>query len=189
MRTNKYKRYIPTYCALSIYDIDFNKLYESGKRIILTDLDNTLISYKEHQADEKLLKLGIFLRNIGYKIYVVSNNNNKRILEFSKTFVIDGFLSRANKPNPKKMNQFIKENELVKEEIIYLGDQLVTDICGANNASLDSIFVSTIDVSSQKWYTKINRLREKKIINNISKFDSLAASRIENTINRGKANE
>lgn len=189
MKTNKYTKFIPTYCAMSVYDIDFNKLYESGKRIILTDLDNTLISYKENQADQKLIDLGIFLRNIGYKIFIISNNNNNRILEFSKTFVIDGYLSKANKPNPKKINLFIKENELKKEEIIYLGDQLVTDISGANNASLDSVFVSTIDISSQKWYTKINRLRENIIIKNIRKFDSLAASRIENTINRGKVNE
>lgn len=189
MKANKYFKFIPTYCAMSVYDIDFNKLYENGKRIILTDLDNTLISYRVNVADQKLLDLNSTLRNIGYKIYIITNNNDKRVKEFSKTFEIDGYLVKANKPSSKKLEDFISKLNLKKEEIIYLGDQLVTDIQGANNTMLDSVFISSIDTSSQKWYTKINRLREKRIIKNISKLDSLKAKQIENTINRGKTNE
>ena len=189
MKNNKYIKYIPTYCAMSIYDIDFDKLYEQGKKIILTDLDNTLISYRQNQADERLIELGEYLKNTGFKIFIVTNNNEKRVVEFSKTFVIDGYLTKANKPSPKKIEMFIKENKLQKEEIIYMGDQLVTDIAGANNAGLESAFISTIDPSSQKWYTKINRLREKRIIRKICKTDPTSAKRIENTINRGNVNE
>ena len=189
MTSNKYLKFIPTYCVSSIYDIDFNKLYENGKRIILTDLDNTLISYKVNKADDKLLDLRKSLKEIGFKIFIISNNNKNRIVEFSKTFFIDGYLEKACKPSPKKMEEFINYNKLNKEEIIYLGDQLVTDIQGANNTGLDSILVSTIDISSQKWYTKINRLREKKIIRKIREIDSLAAKQIQNTVYRGKINE
>lgn len=189
MASNKYLKFIPTYCVSSIYEIDFNKLYENGKRIILTDLDNTLISYKVNRADDKLLQLRKTLKEMGFKIFIVSNNNSKRILEFSKTFIINGYLEKACKPSSKKMELFIKDNNLNKKEIIYLGDQLVTDIQGANNTGLDSILVSTIDVSSQKWYTKINRLREKRIIKNIRKIDGFLANQIENTVNRGKINE
>lgn len=187
MKNNKYLKFIPTYTALSIYDIDFNKLYESGKRIILFDLDNTLISYRFAQADTKLLDFRQVLKEIGFKVYVVSNNNDKRISEFSKTFELDGYLKKANKPYTRKLEIFISENDFNKDEIIYIGDQLVTDIKCANNASIDSVLVSTIDKSSQKWYTKINRLREKKIINKIAKNDSLCAKRIENIVNRGKS--
>lgn len=189
MKTNKYSKYIPTYCAPSVYDVDFNKLYENGKRIILTDLDNTLISYKQDCADEKLIALQRTLKEIGFKIYIISNNNDKRILKFTETFKIDGYLTKACKPFITKMNKFIKDNSFNKEEIIYIGDQLVTDILSANNAELDSILVSTIDTSSQKWYTKINRIREKKIIQNINKINSLMAEKIKKTVNRGKKDE
>ena len=188
MKNNKYSKYIPTYCIKSVFDFDYNKLYELGKKIILTDLDNTLISYKTAFANKELQDLNKELRKLGFKIFIVSNNNEKRILEFMKSFEIDGYLIKAGKPNPKKINEFIYDNGFVKNEIIYLGDQLVTDIAGANNASLDSVLVSTIDVSSQKWYTKINRLREKKIIKEIYKIDSLLAKKIEETVNRGKKN-
>ena len=46
-------KYIPTKLALSVYDIDYNELYANGKRIILFDLDNTLISYYENKPNEK----------------------------------------------------------------------------------------------------------------------------------------
>lgn len=189
MKENKYSKYIPTYCVKSVFDLDYNKLYALGKKIILTDLDNTLISYKVTSAPTKLQKLNQDLRQLGFKIYIVSNNNEKRILEFMKSFEIDGYLIKAGKPNPKKINKFVYDNGFLKEEIIYLGDQLVTDIAGANNAGLDCALVSTIDTSSQKWYTKLNRLREKKIIKNIKKVDSLLAKRIEETVKRGKTNE
>lgn len=186
MRSNKYLKYIPTYCVYSVFDIDFNKLYEMGKKIILTDLDNTLISYQMNHATVELISLNEQLRALGFKIYIVSNNNDKRINEFSKTFEIDGFLTKASKPKPNKINKFIKDNNLDKKEIIFIGDQLVTDIAGANNAGLDCALVSTIDKTTQKWYTKINRLREKRIIRNINNIDSLMAKRIHEVTNRGK---
>ena len=52
-----------------------------------------------------------------------------------------------------------------------MGDQLVTDISGFNKLGVDSILVKTIDQKNQKWYTKINRLREKNILKKIKKVD------------------
>lgn len=182
-------KYIPTYCVDSIYDIDFNKLYELGKRIILTDLDNTLISYRIKEAPCELKELNSKLVNLGYKIFVVSNNNDERIVEFSKSFKLDGYLTKANKPKPNKMEKFISDNGFIKEEIIYIGDQLVTDIKGANNVGLDCILVRTIDTKSQKWYTKINRLREKKILKEITKYDYLIGETIKRVISQGDKNE
>ena len=41
----KTKKFIPNEFHLTFFDIDFKSLYKSGYRLILTDLDNTLISY------------------------------------------------------------------------------------------------------------------------------------------------
>ena len=38
------KKLIPDYVYKTIYDIPLEKLYSDGIRLILTDLDNTLIS-------------------------------------------------------------------------------------------------------------------------------------------------
>lgn len=164
-------KYLPTYVYTTIYDIDFTSLYASGKRIILSDLDNTIASYSEETPSKEVLEFNKYLRNLGFKIYLVSNNNDKRIKKFSEEFIIDGFLAKAKKPFTKKLEKFLSNNNLKKEEIISMGDQLVTDISGFNKLGVDSILVKTIDQKNQKWYTKINRLREKNILKKIKKVD------------------
>ena len=57
-----------------------------------------------------------------------------------------------------------------------MGDQLVTDISGFNKLGVDSILVKTIDQKNQKWYTKINRLREKNILSILQKLLSYMTS-------------
>ena len=49
--------HIPTYLAQSVYDIDYNKLYANGKRVILFDLDNTLAPYDDATPTDKQLEL------------------------------------------------------------------------------------------------------------------------------------
>ena len=105
-------KYLPTYVYTTIYDIDFTSLYASGKRIILSDLDNTIASYSEETPSKEVLEFNKYLRNLGFKIYLVSNNNDKRIKKFSEEFIIDGFLAKAKKPFTKKLEKFLSNNNL-----------------------------------------------------------------------------
>ena len=50
------KKLIPDYVYKTIYDIPLEQLYSDGIRLILTDLDNTLISYAETMPNEKLFE-------------------------------------------------------------------------------------------------------------------------------------
>ena len=83
--------YLPTYVIKSVYDIDFAKLYAEGKRIILSDLDNTLASYAEKRPSLRLKELYQEIIKYGFKIYLVTNNNNDRLLEFIKEFPVTGY--------------------------------------------------------------------------------------------------
>ena len=167
-------------CVVSKYnDLDFNQLYDSGYRIIISDLDNTLAPYTNDSPSEELIEQINNIKTIGFKIYLISNNKKERIEHFCKLLGIDGYLSNAKKPNPKRLARFLDENNLDKELIIALGDQLVTDILGFNRLGLYSVLVKTIDKKTQKWYTKINRLREKRILNNIKKTNNEIYRKIE----------
>ena len=172
-------KYIPNYVYKTIYDIDFDTLYASGKRIILSDLDNTIAGYDELEASEKCIEWNKILKEQGFKIYLVSNNNDTRIKKFSIKFQIDGYLSKARKPFTKKLEKFLKENNIKKEEVISIGDQIVTDIVGFNSLGVDTILVKTINQKKQKWYTKINRSREKRILRKIKKVDCVKYNQIK----------
>ncbi len=171
-------KYTPTFVYLSIYDIDFSKLYALGKKIIISDLDNTLMPYYENKASNSLISWQKKLKEIGFSLYIITNNNEQRILKVKETLEIDGYLTKANKPSGKRLNEYLNNLKINKEEVIFLGDQLVTDIACANNISVDSILVKTIDTKHQKWYTKINRLRENRILKKMIKENPDIASKI-----------
>ena len=77
----KDNKFIPHIYKESVFDIDYIKLYESGIRLILTDLDNTLVSYKDDIVSEKLLtwitnrKQEGFEINISHDIYIFKLKN------------------------------------------------------------------------------------------------------------------
>ncbi len=172
-------KYIPNYVYKTIYDIDFDTLYANGKKIILSDLDNTIAGYDELEASKKCIEWNKILKEQGFKIYLVSNNNDTRIKKFSIKFYIDGYLSKARKPFTKRLEKFLKENNINKEEVISIGDQIVTDIVGFNSLGVDTILVKTINQKKQKWYTKINRSREKRILRKIKKVDCVKYNQIK----------
>lgn len=164
-------KYLPTQVCQNIFEIDFISLYARGKRIILSDLDNTIAAYYEKTPSIDCLKWNETVRKMGFKIYLVSNNNHKRITEYVKDFKVEGYISNAHKPFKGKMKHFFQKNKINKEEVIAIGDQLVTDILAFNKLRVETILVKTIDQKKQKWYTKINRIREINILKKIKKVD------------------
>ena len=180
-------KYIPTKIALSVYDIDYNELYASGKRIILFDLDNTLISYYEDKPNEKLINFGKMLLDLGFKVYVLSNNRGKRINYFMETFPATGSGNLMKKPFKKKVKKFLFDQKITNyNEIIMIGDQLVTDILCANNVGVDSILIKSISRESEKLYTIINRWREPYIVRRYGKKNPEYAKKIYEIIKKEK---
>ena len=68
------------------------------------------------------------------------------------------------KPSSRNYNKIIKENNLKIEQPAAIGDQIYTDILGANKLCITSILVDPI---SKKEFitTRINRIKENKLIN------------------------
>lgn len=94
-------------------------------------------------------------------VLVVSNNNAKRVSKAVEPFGIM-FVSRAMKPFSLGIKRALKQLNLNKNEVVFIGDQLMTDIRAANRVGLKSILVRPL-VESDAWNTKINRAREKRV--------------------------
>lgn len=166
-----YQNFIPNYVYRSVFDIDFKKLYDSGKKIILTDVDNTLISYEEFGPSEQLLLLNQELTKMGFTIYLISNNHAPRLEKFSEKFTNKGYIASARKPLKSGFKRAIRLINRPISEIIVIGDQLMTDVYGAKRSGLDIILVQPVKIKTEKWYTKINRFLEKKVLNRIKNIN------------------
>jgi len=166
----KTKNFIPNEFYDTFFDIDFNELFQKGYRLILTDLDNTLITYDEVSASEKVMKKLNDLKDIGFEVIIISNNHQPRIEKFLEG---TGFLGigDAKKPLLKGIGKALDlaSREFFLDEIVIIGDQLMTDIYGANRYGAYSVLVNPIKRKTEKWYTKINRKIEVKMIEKIKK--------------------
>ncbi len=172
-------KYLPTIVVQRFKQIDFDKLYSENKKIILTDLDNTLIDYFVKEPTDELIILNEKLRQMGFKIYIISNNSKKRIGRFVEKFKVDGFLSHALKPWKFKVNHYLAKEQINKEEVIFIGDQLLTDIKCANGIGVPSILVRSVSRKSEKWYTRLNRMRETRVMKKIKKVSPEIYNEIE----------
>jgi HAD superfamily phosphatase (TIGR01668 family) len=164
------KDFIPKEYHKSFFDIDFVSLYQKGYRLLLTDLDNTLISYAEEVATKTIIDKIEELKNIGFEVAILSNNYQPRINKFVQDLNISGYAS-AHKPLTSGIKRAVSgcSKKYEKSEIIIVGDQIMTDIWGANRYGSYCILVDPIKAKTEKWYTKFNRKIEENMIKKIKR--------------------
>ncbi|MDE6285259.1 MAG: YqeG family HAD IIIA-type phosphatase [Bacilli bacterium] len=159
-------RFIPDVYQKSIYTINYEKLKKNGIKCLLFDLDNTMVSYKTNEPDTKLKELFTMLGN-DFKIIIISNSNKNRLRPFKEKLNVDvAFKSR--KPLKTKYKKILDIYKFKMNEIACIGDQLLTDILGANRMGFTSILVNRI-AQFETLPTKINRFFEKFIMKRLAK--------------------
>ena len=149
------KKLSPTWFCDSIYDINPDVLLKNNLKTIFFDLDNTLIPYYEELPFESTKKFINYLKNKGLNIYVISNNHEDRVGKFSNDLGCK-YSFMSFKPLTFKLKKFIKEENLNKDEIVIVGDQLLTDIICSKGLKIKSILVTPACKGDLKK-TKLNR--------------------------------
>lgn len=137
-----FKKFYPNEYRDSTYELDFQAYYDKGYRGILFDIDNTLV---EHglPATDRAVKLFEDLRAIGFKTCLISNNQEPRVKPFAE-FVKSDYIYNAHKPSTKN---YVKAMEIMGTDIsnsMFVGDQLFTDVYGANRAKMYTVLVKPI---------------------------------------------
>ena len=124
------------------YDIDFEAFYRKGYRAVIFDIDNTLVPHGA-PADAESIMLFKKLRGIGYQTMVLSNNKEPRVKSFADQ-VGTKYIYKANKPSTRNYNKAMQDMGTNKENTVFVGDQLFTDVWGAKRAGMYSILVKPI---------------------------------------------
>ncbi|MGL5687948.1 MAG: HAD hydrolase-like protein, partial [Weissella cibaria] len=66
------------------------------------------------------------------------------------------------KPLTRGLNEATTTLGLAKQEVVMVGDQLLTDVWSSNNYGVRSILVKPL-IETDQWNTKINRFFEKGV--------------------------
>lgn len=160
-------KFLPDIYKKSIYTINYENLKNAGIKLILFDLDNTIIPISEKEPNKKLKDLFEDIKKLGIKPVIMSNSGKKRVEPFKEGLMVDAAYSSC-KPLKRKYKKILKIYNLKPTQIAAVGDQLITDILGANRMDFTSILVNQISTLDFKQ-TKINRFFEKKIIKHFAK--------------------
>lgn len=156
------KLFLPSTYVKTVLDIEPQQLLDDGIKGIIIDLDNTLVEWNRADATEDIAAWFLEMRDAGLQITVVSNNDMERVSRFCDPLGIP-YICQARKPLKKAFKQAVATLGLPQEEVIMIGDQLLTDILGANRAGLKSILVVPV-ASSDAPITKFNRAIERRIM-------------------------
>lgn len=136
------KSFYPSQRMNSVYEIDFSAFYQKGYRGVIFDVDNTLVPHNA-PADEKAKALFETLRQLGYGRCLLSNNKEPRVKLFSEA-VGAAYIFKAGKPSVRGYEAAMKKMGTDHSNTLFVGDQLFTDVYGANRTGLYSILVNPI---------------------------------------------
>lgn len=164
--------FIPDVYAQSIYTINYKKLKKNGIKCLLFDLDNTIASYKTKEPDQKVKELIARLEE-DFKVIIISNSNKNRLRPFKEKLNIDVAFS-SKKPLKGKYKKILSLYKFRIDEVACIGDQLLTDILGANRMGFTSILVNRV-AKYEMFFTRVNRFFERFILKKLAKKNILVS--------------
>ena len=146
------KELFPYECADSVFDIDYQKLYQMGYRGLIFDIDNTLV---HHGADSTPEVDALFeqVRSMGFRTVLLTDNGESRVKRFIQN-IDTPYVCDANKPDSAALRQSLRLLGVEKGQAVCIGDQIFTDILGANRSGIASILVKFIRLDSERGIGK-----------------------------------
>lgn len=150
-----------------VEDITIEFLIKNKIKVLLLDVDNTLIDYNK-KIEQSVIDWAKNLKGQGIKLYILSNTNDKQKVEKVANKIDIPYQHLAMKPLKKG---FLKVQKTLKEKpeaIAVVGDQIFTDIVGGNRSKMFTILVDPI-AKKDYWYTAWKRPIENKIKEKIKK--------------------
>lgn len=142
--------------AQSIYEIDIKFYKAFNVKTLLIDLDNTLDSYKLFHPTQKAFDLIEKLIEADITPVIISNNRGKRVKTYATDLNVE-YVNSAMKPFSFKIKKFIQSKKLQNDEVMLIGDQMITDVGAANSAHIRVVLTDKI-VKEDQWTTRFNRL-------------------------------
>lgn len=162
-----FKNLVPSFTAKNVFEIEVDFYKKLNIKYLFCDLDNTLEVFNIKEPSQRVVDLNEELKKNDIKLIIISNNSKKRVEKYAKILSVN-FIYRSFKPNTLKFNKFIKKNNFNKENILLVGDQLLTDIKCANKLGIKSMYVEEL-AKKNALVTKVNKFIEgifkKKVFN------------------------
>ena len=162
------KTVVPDSYYPSIYAIDYNKLKSDKIDTLLFDIDNTITFVDDVNVSEKAIRLFEKLKQMKFKILLLSNNHSQRTRPVAKALNLK-VLADAGKPESKAYTKALKLLNSKKENTAAIGDQTLSDIVGAKKYGIKAILVDQLSYKNN-LQTGMAQYLQKYIIKKLEKL-------------------
>ena len=134
---------LPTMMTRELTDLTPEFLYKKDIRLLMMDFDNTIVPYVTDNPSRKVLQWLEKMSEYEIHLCVVSNSKKDRVQTFCEKHGID-CITHAGKPGTKGIKACLYHYGVQEEYAALVGDQIYTDVLGANRAGVRSILVKSI---------------------------------------------
>jgi len=161
--TSPLRRFCPIESIEHVRDVNLAGLYARGKRLVLLDVDNTLTHWRSEEISEEVRDWILEAKQLGFKLCILSNTRHPdRLFRLAGTLDIPALRGRF-KPSRGMYLEALSKFDTEAKAAIMVGDQLLTDVLGANRSGIEAIWVRPMGMREFRG-TKISRWIERRLV-------------------------
>ena len=157
----------PDYFIDSLSELPAELLLRNNIKLLLIDIDDTLTKDRSQNIDSQTLDWILSMQKSGLKLFLISNNFYRRVRPFADKVSLP-FIYLSCKPLPVGFLWALIKTHIKRENTLIIGDQIFTDILGANLVGVKSVLVEPKS-TSKKFFMKFKRTIETHIKSNLEK--------------------
>ncbi len=152
--------FCPTHAVHKLQDVDTEALANRGIKLIMIDVDNTLVVWRKDDFAQETLDWVAKAKSHDIQIVILSNTRNpERLTRLAKMLDIPALRGKF-KPSKAMYQEALKKFNVNESQAVMIGDQIFTDILGANRAGIESIWLQPISHHDFVG-TKVSRVGER----------------------------
>lgn len=155
------KIYPKLYCK-NVTKITPEFLKENDIKALILDIDNTLLDF-DLKIVEGLEDWYREIKNNNIKCIILSNSNKTTKVKMVAELLGINYIKFALKPLKRGFKLAQKQLDVPNENIAVVGDQIFTDVIGANRSKMFSILVEPL-AEKDLWMTRFKRPLENLVI-------------------------
>ncbi|MGB4139996.1 MAG: YqeG family HAD IIIA-type phosphatase [Limnochordia bacterium] len=156
------KLLLPNKVCNRVTDINLAELRKLGISGLMLDLDNTLVRYDSEELDQEFKAWVAQAKAEGFKICLVSNGRPKRVLSFAQLMDIPPVI-RAYNPKRSPFLQALRLLSKDAPQVAMIGDQLFTDVLGANRLGIYTILITPLGKKELSTTRLVRKLEQRML--------------------------
>lgn len=135
---------LPGILTDSLTDLTPEILQSKGVRLLMLDFDNTIVPYTTDVPTKEMEDWIRAMQASPVRLCIVSNSHKDRVKVFCQARSLD-CITYARKPFPKGIRECLQTYGIPASQAALVGDQIYTDVLGANGCGVLPILVKAID--------------------------------------------